>query len=371
MIGLSCFLEVIKSSVQRPYNIKINGSNINGSTVDATQNNTISWSLSGDVSVSFQVQIYNNSDGTLAFDSGQVSSYAISYVLNANLGSITNGNQYKITVTVFNSTGQSATSYAQIFNTATTPTVTLLSIGTVASPNYSFSATYSQSQNESMVSWIAYLYDSSKILIGQSAIQTSATMEYTFVGFLSGENYYVEFQATSTSGLTGTTGLVEFFVQYSQPSVGLQLTATNNVDSATIDLSWSIIQIIGATDDSNLTYLSGGGVDLTDGKNVWFDNGFNIQDNFSCKIWLSSPVYNVNLLTFTGVNGVITLTLEDDGKFHLQKTLNGCSKVTHIFSKEIQNLYFSGAQPHGTLTNNYFCFIQQVNNDLNIIAQAI
>lgn len=349
-----------------------NGSMINGITIDAGLSNVISWSSSGDAPTAYQVQFYDNVLGGLVFDTGEVTSYNLTYTLPVN--SLNNNKQYKILVTSFDKYNNSATSYGQVFNTSATPVVTMTAIANpVASPNYTFDATYTQANNSPVQSWIAYLYDSNSNIIAQSNIQNTTPIEYTFQGFQSGDSYYVEFECTGQNGLTGTSGLIGFTVQYSQPTQYATLTAINNDTTGSIDLSWNIIQIIGSTDIVGpINYIDNEMVDLTGGNNIWFEDSFSINSNFTLKAWLNSPVHNKNLLTLNGQNGQIYLIFGDDLRFHLYKNPTGSTKIDHYMTPVIGNTYFvSNNQVVVSGTSDYFAVIQQIGNDLNIFAQAL
>lgn len=347
--------------IQRPYNIKVNGIMVNGNTIDPTLSNTFSWSSSGDISTAFQVQIYNNVTGNLVYDSTKQTSYNTYFALPAN--SIPSNNVYKIIVTAFDVNGNSASSYSVIFSTSLTPVVTIVPISNpVGSQTYNFSATYSQSENVAMTSYLVYLYDANGNLLAQSNAQTGSTIEYMFSGLQSGDTYQVEFECTSAKGLTGTTGLVSFNVQYDQPYVNTQLTATNNSTTGTIDLSWTVIQVIGQTDISGtVNYINNEMVDLTGGNNIWFSNGFNVDQDFTMKIWLQSPVHNVDLLTMYGANGKITLQYQDDNQFHLYKAITSVNDPltrTHLVSGVVN-------------ATTYCVIVQQIGQNMNLFADVV
>ena len=92
-----------------------------------------------------------------------------------------------------------------------------------------------------------YLYDSNKTKIYQSTISTDPNIRLLIENLQSGTTYYIETQATSAKGLTNTSGLMQFKVQYQQPDVKVNLTA-ENVDNAGMKISWNTIQIIGKTE---------------------------------------------------------------------------------------------------------------------------
>jgi hypothetical protein len=276
-------------------------------------------------------------------------SYATSYTLPAH--SIINGKTYKIAITVFNATNQNAQSYPVVFQTSSRPVVTVDSISTITSPSYNFTAEYSQAENVAMDSYVVFLYDSNQNLIAQSNViqapypPTTPSMQYIFNYLQSGSSYYIEFQATSLVGLTGTSGKINFNVQYGQPNISVNLTATN------------VIQIIGQTDVG--TFVNNELLDVRNGS-VWFQDGFSVDRDFTLKIWFQSPVHNVDLVVIKGANGQIRLQYWDDMRFHVFKDINGWKGWSpHIVSPVLSN----GTQ--------YFVCVQQIYNHLNLFANIL
>jgi hypothetical protein len=276
-------------AIQKPYGISLNGV-----TIDASEANTISWSTSGDISTAFAINIYKNFDGTLAWSLPKTNSYAISY--NLPSGSLINGIEYKVQVTIYNSNNNSSTSDFYIFQTSSRPVVTVPTIGTVNSQSYLFTASYSQAESVSLKSWIAYLYDSNQNLINQSPLTITSTLEYLFGGLNSGKTYYVEFQSTSNKGLTGTSGKISFTTSFTQPNLTTNIIASN-VENAGVNLSWYVTQITGTSTNAN--FVGGEKLDVTNGS-ATFNQGFSIENDFTLKLWIES-VTNYQFTTNTDV----------------------------------------------------------------------
>jgi hypothetical protein len=129
--------------------------------------------------------------------------------------------------------------------------------------------------------------------------------------------YYIEFFATSSLGLTGTSGKVSFTTSFAQPNLSSNIVATN-VDNAGINLSWYVNQITGTS--TSTTYINNEKLDVTSG-NVTFDKGFTIDQDFTLKLWIDT-VTNVQFSDTTDVvvsasqptNNVNTIWLVDSSK---------------------------------------------------------
>lgn len=299
-------------AIQKPYNINLSG----GIVIPAEEDFTLTWSVSGAVQTHYALEIRNNSDNTLVHSVTKTSSYVHSYLLLAN--TLSNGNEYKLSITVWDESDNSATSDLQIFQTSSRPTVTLTPVGTIGSPAYSFQASYFQAESVPLRYWSAFLYDNNQNLINQSGLQTSSTIEHLFSNLYSEHTYFIEFQVTSEKGLINTTGKVSFNVLYTTPKISTGLTAENN-DNASIKLLWNVVQIIG--EGENFSYVNNEKIDVTNGK-VWFDSGFTIEDNFTLKVWLESVTntfINLNpsasiVASSTPISNTSNLWLEDSNQ---------------------------------------------------------
>lgn len=359
--------------IQRPYNITVDGASVNGNTIDGLLSHVFSWQSSGGIQAAFRVQILLNSSGAIVFDSGQQQSYALQYTMPAN--SITNGQVFQIQVIAYDLQGNSATSYTQLFQTSATPVVTMAAITSpVNTQAYTFSATYSQAQNVPMASYIAYLYDNNKNLIGQSAVLTALPLEYTFSGLQTGDSYYIEIECTSNLNVTGSTGMVSFSVSFAQPTTSAILTATSNDDAGSIELAWNVFQIIGSTDiTGTITYPNNDSINLTGGNNVWWNNGINIAGNFTLKLWIQSPNVGDTLMTISGGNGTLTLVFGSDNRFHVYKNIIGGTARSHYASQPVADYYYlsSGMVGYNSVNKQYYVGIQQINNDSNVYAQIL
>lgn len=337
--------------IQKPYDISLRGK-----AIDANEANEVTWKVSGDIQTAYKIDILSNLDNSLIWTSGKITSFALKHLIPSS--ALTNGNEYKIVVTVWSQSSASQVSDAEIFQTSSRPVVTVNPMGTVNSFSYNFSATYTQSENVPLRTYSVNLYDSKKNLINNSNIKTIFPLEHLFSNLQTELQYYIEFIATSSKGLIGTSGLLLFDVFYNRPKMNVNLKG-KNIPDAGIELSWYISQIIGVTDGSQ--YVGNEKIDTTDGTKVWFDDGFVLNKDFSLKLWIEQPymsniVEQVDLVRLQGVNGDIYLQYHDDRKFHIWKSVNGL--LSHWSSEVIQG-------------DSYFVLIQQVQDDMTIVAEVV
>lgn len=266
-------------AIQKPFNISVGGK-----TIDADLDNLVSWSISGAIQTEKSIVIKLNSDNSTVYTYPQTASF--SQNLNIPASTLTNGEVYKLLVTVWDSESNSATSDAVVFQCSSTPVATV-DTPTVSAPSYNFTGNYSQDETVDMQSWIMYIYDSEQNLIDDSGIQTVTTISYLFDGFQSDEDYYIELQVQSALGLIGTSGLIAFSVSYSQPHMKSTLSV-ENVPNAGVKITWDALQIIG--DGTDYSFISGEKVDITNSTDseIHFDSGYEIEDDFSMRILIES-----------------------------------------------------------------------------------
>lgn len=335
-------------SIQRPYNLSLRNQ-----VIDANEDQILSWQTSGDTSASYSINIYNNADDTLAWSLARTYSFATSQTIPA--GSIPNGGEYKVSVTVWNSNDQSATSGLVIFTTSSKPAVTVDAIGTVSHHSNMFTATYTQAENVELESYTVNLYNSDQVLINTSGLKTDGLLEHRFSLLKNDTSYFVEFTVRSKKGMTSSSGLIPFNVAYEAPAMYLTLGTENITEKAGIKLHWTVVQVIGKATVEPVYLDNGTTLDVRNGA-VYFDEGFSVDKDFTLKIWFKSLVKNVDLIHLKGSNGKITVQYDDDNKFHMYREVSGFR--SHYATGEV-------------VGSEFFLCVQQINNGMNLISEVV
>jgi hypothetical protein len=277
----------------------------------------------------------------------------MSYTIPAN--SFPNGVDYKISITVWNSIEQSATSQFVIFTASSTPVVTVDTIGTVGNHTYLFSATYTQAESSPVSKYTVNLYNADQTLIKTSGTQTDGLVEYRFDLLKNDMNYYIEFIATSKIGLTATSGLVEFTVVYDNPSMYFELSADAIPEKAGIKLKWKVREVIGKTNIISPFYIDGSKIDMRNGK-VFYDEGFEISNDFTLKIWFEYLTKNVDVIYLKGSNGDIRVQYKSDNRLHVYKNIG--NSTYHYSSNEIDS-------------NGIFLCLKQISGRIDLYTEEI
>jgi hypothetical protein len=334
-------------AIQKPYDI-----NIRGLTIDASEDNQITWKVSGAIQTSFSMQFVLNNTGETVIDTGILPSLTNKYFIPK--GTLVNGREYKVKIKVFDSANNSSTSEYEVFQTSSRPNLEITVPNEINSQSYNFSVKYSQPENVRIKSWTGFLYDDMGNPVSNTGVKTSGNIEYLVSGMVSNRNYFIEFKATSEKGIVGTTGRLPFYVSYSKPNVYVNLSA-DNTDNAGIELNWNVIQIIGRTEGIP-NFIESEKLNLR-GDLLTFDEGFSLDRDFTLKIWLENPYYNMELVSLSGSTGRIYLQLWDDDTFRLFKEVNGYKSCYTTEPLEF--------------AEQVVVIIQQVGDDLNILANEV
>jgi len=289
--------------------MKPSGISPNNISLDATFPITISWINSGDRQYKYRIQIYNNTTNVLVYDTNVVVSFNTFHVISGN--TLIDGTIYKYQIQTFNQVDASATSNWILFKCSSTPSISFTNVienDIIYNSQYLFTAQYSQLESVAIKSWQMIMYDSNNAIITTTSETFNSIIEYQFSGF-NNNFYYIECQVKSQDDILASTNKIKFNIQYTVPESVLDLQSSNISDQGAINLQWNVVQIIGNSE--NTSYINGEKIDTTNGR-VWFDSDFNIENDFTLKLWLESVnnnVYTINQTTsITSYNVPLTDT---------------------------------------------------------------
>lgn len=214
--------------------------------IDTTQGMQVSWQVNGDypVMTAFRIIIYaNDTASTQLYDTGRLTTgcpfsgrdakgeirffaYSIAAATLSTAG-ISNGNEYKYTITQYYMEGGAETSITQssasVFITRSAPSFTMTSPN-VTTAEYTFTWSYSQAQRDT-VEWLRYqlrligtnlttmIYDSGNVY-GLSVYQ------FTYSGLINGQQYEVRALGQTSSGVQMSTPWTAFIPNYTVTFVG-------------------------------------------------------------------------------------------------------------------------------------------------------
>lgn len=237
---------------------------INGTgTVDVTQDMDVSWKVSGTSAMTaYQITLYaNDTNSTQKYTTGKVTldtpfwgvnyagevQYYTATITAAALSSagVTNGNTYKMLITQWWSANDSVVqTTASMIIARADPTLVLTAIASpVTAKEYSFSATYTQAQGDTIkwVRWrIAYADDEENPFYDTGNIYGTGQLQVDYDGFLTGTEYAVNCTVETQNGIDVTTGWNEFDVSYTLPTATGTASACTVVGDGCVWVQWDM-----------------------------------------------------------------------------------------------------------------------------------
>ena len=340
---------------------------------DATAEHIFTFNVvGGDQVVANTLTIKDNETNTTVYSAREVT-FALAHTLPAN--SLTNGTYYVATLTTENANGDiSVASNAIQFYCYTTPVLVftnLVSGTNLTTSSYNFEISYSQTENEPLEQYSFNLYDFSSNLISTSGVlYTGSTTvpflaQYTFMGLINSNSYYIECNGVTAQGTQITTGLVLFGINYNSSSTKLNLV--NNCTEGYIYISSNPVPIFGFSNPENPTYLIDGEnmyIDMSeDGYYVLWDNGFTTSTtDWTLSIWAKDLNENKTICNMTNNNqdSVIIEYMLDNGNVYVVLTATN-------YSTGYYYRIFSNSISAPSSSDNVMVWVRRVDNVYDIV----
>lgn len=258
---------------------------------DATQNHVVTFlAIGGAQVVGNRIVISDNQTGKTVYDN-RVITMQLAHTIPAN--TLTNGGYYNVVIyTIDSANNFSQASVPVPFYCYSQPTLTINNIpasSTIENGTYTFQGSYAQQENEILNSYQFILYDSNKTVLSQSDViyySSNNSLSYTFVGMSNDTSYYIELKGQTVNNTEITTGLLYFTVRYSQPASFAIVDLVNDCENGFIQISSNIVAIDGKSNPEPPIYIDDKEVDLREPDSwVRWDEGFNIKDDFTMRVW--------------------------------------------------------------------------------------
>lgn len=358
---------------------------------DASRANTVSFVVIGGAQViANRLVITNNRTGSIVYNQTQ-STMKLEHNIPANL--LVNGTYYNAVVyTIDSANNESVGSTPIPFYCYTQPTLTIDNMPSseiIKNGTYEFKGTYAQVEGELLNSYQYTLYDSNKNVLSQSPLiyyNSDSSLAYTFVGMSNDTSYYVTLTGETINSTQITTGFLYFSVRYIQPASFAICDLVNNCENGYIQISSNVIAIDGKSNPSPPIYIDDKEVDLRDPESwVRWNEGFNIKDDFTMRVWGRDFNDNSKIITLTNEQN----TYETPNKIELKWMIGNIVKTLPEYNKasgnsiyldnskadQIRNLsiegnsvqYYMNAEDFGTKTSHT---INSENIPLNINVQG-
>lgn len=300
--------------------------------------------------VSDNIEVYNVKTETFQYI----------HVLPAN--TLVNGTQYRAKVQTYDiDNNESLFSDSIIFYCFSIPSITIpvLSSGIVNNSYVNLDGSYNQSEGEQLESYRFYLYDLNSKLIGASMQKYGEPVEHTFSSLQDNHHYKAELKVNTVHGMVATSGLIDFDVNYISPIFHTAVELENVPNLASIKINAHIINIIGEIGGGTVTFEDDEWVNLKEGW-IYFQEGFNIDNDFTLKFWLKDITENEELIKLIGINANTIIIKYSNNRFHVYKTV-GESSPYYVYSNDI--VY--------TSTDTICVQLQQIGDLLNIRTEVV
>lgn len=287
---------------------------------DADLGTTVEFSWSGRQMKACKATITDASSGSTAYEATQATFKGV-FIIPSDSG-LSNNKNYQITIVVIDMDDtESEISESVLFSCYTTPVITMARLyedkAETITDGYICGASniyirigYSHPDEETgnlLNTWKIYLYNSAQAILDYSDdLYASKTLEYEFSGLMDINEYYLRVEAVTTSGMPVDTGFVKIVISYSTPAKFSNLSLTNNATEGNIQLQTFAVSVTGRAKEEPVVYVTDEddepyAVDLTDGNEIEFSEGIELNKVFTTTVSLSKlTLYKTFLLLSDG-----------------------------------------------------------------------
>ena len=254
----------------------------------------------------YKVRIYRISDNTLLYEGSKISLVTPLYATQELVGTVpitgalATERDIKWTLEVWNG-ADSALSKETPFTNYEPPLISLVIPPTITEQSYQFVGLYSQNQGIQVARFRYTLYDATQKVIEQTDWIPNTSLIHTFSNFLDGSVYYARCELYDEQGQYADTSLMEFAVDYDEPSVSFVPTVENIKNSAAIAIKWIGAYVLEgvlvgtAYFVENFLYFGNNGININSGSSAYWEN-VNIEEEFTTSMW-----WQPNSSSFDGV----------------------------------------------------------------------
>lgn len=281
-----------------------------------------------------QLEIQRLSNSTQVYLQ-KIDSFQFRHTIPVN--TLTNGVEYRMRIRTYDiNNNTSAWSDWVVFLCLNTPVVAITNItdGKVNNHTYDFIGSYSQSDGELIQSYRFLLYDEFGNLIGASPEKFDGLLTHQFTGLQNGKQYKIELKIITVNQMQASSGLAIFVADYIQPNLSSVLNLENVPNQASILVSANIIRIIGELGSGSMSYIDGEWIDLTNGM-VYFQDGFNVNNNFTLKIWAKNIPTEQTFVKIMGEQGYIDIVYYNNRIHAFKRLYSDGGILPHYASNEL------------------------------------
>lgn len=333
---------------------------------DATKEQTFTFNvLGGSQVVANTLTIKNNATLATVYSETQTT-FKFEHVLPA--GTLINGTYYQATLTTKDAEGNESSPSSPIqFYCYSQPTFGITNMPTgniITNSSFAFNVQYNQIQGEILNAYVFNLYSVSGVLISTSGTLYNTdttlplTISYLFSGFEDRASYIIEVTGVTANGTQISTGRVNFTTNYTTPDTFSFLFLTNNCRGGYITIESNVIGIDGSTNPDPPTYIDNKEIDLReDGSYVEWNDGYEINGDWTMRLWGRNFNPNKEIFRFSNVNGdIITVVYcANDSQcwYELRAIHNG-----DYWGYVVESNYIDLPED----TEQLFCWVRRIGN---------
>jgi len=291
---------------------------------------------------------------------------------------LVNGTAYNAQLSVFDSSNNESTlSNIISFTCYAMPVLifsNLVANQVLDNSYYTFTLSYTQAQDRILNNYKMTLYNSnSSEIFNTGTIYNTTSLSQIIKNFDNNTNYFVKGDGETVDGMTFTTGLVRFNVQYITPVVFSMIEPENMPLLGEVKITSNLLSIDGWSNPDPPTYIGNNLVDLST-PNTWviFDKGFDLTNNFLLQINLRSLTPNQMFAEFS--NSLCSFQL-----YYMESTFSDSDGLVgyinlktkgNALTYTINSQYIKPMSIYGYIYN---IWIRKVNNiyDLKVASLSI
>jgi len=333
---------------------------------DAKKTFDFTFTFSGFQVFYSEIIIKNNLTNVTVYDN-KTENRLLSYTLPIN--TLVNGTTYNAQLYVYDVNNiQSSISNMINFSCYDIPILSfsnLVSNQTILNSYYDFILTYSQLQNRTLNSYQIKLYNSNQSQIYTTGTKYDVTLlSNTLNSFDNNTNYYIEAIGDTIDGVSISTGLILFSVQYITPSMFSLLKPINLPLLGEVQLTSNLVSIEGISTPSDPQYINNEMVDLSNnGTSVLFNQGFNITDDFILQMNFKSLNPNESILELSNLDDSMIIKLSYmESSFVDSNGLIGYINLRVIGGGLVYTINTEYISPMSLLDYNYNLWMKKINN---------
>lgn len=294
------------------------------SPFDATIGTVVSFDYNSNVKYAINIKICTAEDGSIVYEEQSEYGYLKKYTIPEN--TLENGVRYSFEMQIVaeDDTERSLFSRPVIFLCTATPVFEFFGMpaNNKIETSYVFAKINYVSENPNgyieplnILTINLYKAGVNTLIKSSGKIYNTNTWEYEFSNLENGSQYRLEATGETVNGMTIKTE-TKFYCEFAAPTIISTLSAKNNWIDAAITVASNII-IIEPEYDGEIKYVDGTAIDLTDGNELTYNQGFYLGEDFTIQMIASS--INVGKKLLQTNNGDMMLYLLEEKSYYNQK----------------------------------------------------